>query len=201
MATIVLWIDADIEKEEYKKYIKDLETIGSIKIELFKNIEAAIEQLKNIEFKETKIIINDSFFSEFMKSFKENISEMNLAPKIIIFTKNKENFIKLNQDYINYKFYSYSELATTFNEIKEFLNNKENREIKKQEDVQLTFEYIDKKENLILPLFFKTLIENIPNDDIKNYTNLLCETYSKESKELKELLDSIKSKDNIPIKI
>ena len=81
MATIVLWIDADIEKEEYKKYIKDLETIGAIKIELFKNIEAAIEQLKNIEFKETKIIINDSLFSEFMKSFKENISEGEYSSK------------------------------------------------------------------------------------------------------------------------
>ena len=201
MATIVLWIDADLENEENKEYIKELKLIGSIRLNLFENIETAIEQLKNIEFKETKIIISESLFPEFIESFNENISDMYVAPKIIIFTEDKENFIKLNQDNNNDKYYTYSEIATSFNDIKEFLINKENKEIKKQEDVQLTFEYIDKKENLILPLFFKTLIENIPNDDIKNYTNMLYETYSKENKELKELFGSITSINNIPIEI
>ena len=39
-------------------------------------------------------------------------------------------------------------------EIKDFLKDNEVKPIKKQEDVQLTFEYIDKKEKLMLPLFF-----------------------------------------------
>ena len=53
----------------------------------------------------------------------------------------------------------------------------------------------------MLPLFFKTLIDNISNENIENYTNILYETYSKEKKELRELLGSIVSMNNIPIEI
>ena len=48
-----------------------------------------------------------------------------IIPKIIIFTKNKEDFIKLNKDYNNDKFYIYGGIVTSFNDIKEFLKNKE----------------------------------------------------------------------------
>ena len=154
MTTIVLWIDANIDNEENKEYIKELNLNGSIRLKLFKNVESAIEQLKYIEFKETKIIISGSLYTEFVKSFKENILDMYVSPKIIIFTKNKENFIKLNKDYINNKFYSYGGIATSFGDIKEFLKSNEIKAIKQQGDVQLTFEYIDKKEKLALPLFF-----------------------------------------------
>ena len=201
MATIVLWIDANIDNEENKEYIKELKLIGSIRLKLFKNIETAIEQLKYIEFKETKIIITGSLYTEFVKSFKENILDMYVSPKIIIFTKNKENFIKLNKDYINNKFYFYGGIATSFGDIKEFLKSNEINAIKQQGDVQLTFEYIDKKEKLALPLFFKSLIDNISNKNLENYTNYLYETYSIEKDELKELLGSIVSMKNIPIEI
>ena len=80
---------------------------------------------------------------------------MYLAPKVIIFTKNKEKFIKLHKNINNNEFYIYGGIVTSFKDIKEFLKDKEKKEIKKQEDVQLTFEYIGKKEKLILPLFFK----------------------------------------------
>ena len=126
---------------------------------------------------------------------------MYLAPKIILFTKNKEEFIKINKDYNNDKFYIYVWIVTSFRYIKEFLKNKEKKEIKRQEDVQITFEYIDKKEKLMLQLFFKALIDNIPNDNIENYTNKLYETYSKEKEELKELFSSIVSMNNMPIEI
>ena len=127
MSTIVLWIDANIDNEENQEYINELELNGSIRLKLFKNIESAIEQLKFIEFKETKIIISGSLYTEFVKSFKENILEMYMAPKIIIFTKNKEEFIKLNKNYNNDKFYTYDGIVTSFNDIKEFLKNKEKK--------------------------------------------------------------------------
>ena len=39
----------------------------------------------------------------------------------------------------------------------------------KSEEAQLTFEYIDKKEKLVLPLFFKALIDNASNENIEKY--------------------------------
>ena len=204
MTTIVLWVDANIDNSENTEYVKELESIGSLRLKLFKNIEEAIEQLKYLEFQETKVIISGSFYSEFIKSFKENILKMYIAPKIIVFTKNKENFVKENKDYSSNEnvFYTFGGIATSFNEIKEFLKEKKIKEIKKQyDDIQLTFERIDKKEKLVLPIFFKTLIDTISNDNMEKYTDELYETYSKERKDLKSLLGSIASMKNIPIEI
>ena len=203
MTTIVLWIDANIDNSENTEYAKELESIGSLRLKLFKNVENAIEQLKYLEFQETKVIISGSFYSDFIQSFKENILKMFVAPKIIVFTKSKENFLKENKDYSNDEnaFYSFGGIATSFEEIREFLKTKKKLDIKKHDEVQLTFDYIDKKEKLVLPIFFKTLIDTISHDNLEKYTNELYETYSKERKDLKSLLGSITSMKNIPIEI
>ena len=87
-------------------------------------------------------------------------------------------------------FYNFGGVATSFSQIEDFFNSK-NKEIilsdsilqnfenstnlkpfnteigviliDKSEKAQLTFEYIDKKEKLVLPLFFKALIDNSLN--------------------------------------
>ena len=137
MTTIVLWIDSNIDDQENQAYVKELKSIGSLRLKVFKDIGSAIEQLKYIEFQETKIIISGSLYSDLIKGFKENILEMCIAPKIIIFTKNKDNFIKENKDYKDDKntFYTFGGIATTIEEVKEFVINKKNKEIKKQEDI------------------------------------------------------------------
>ena len=103
--------------------------------------------MKYIEFQETKVIISGRLYNEFVKKFKENIIDMCVAPKIIIFTQNKEKFIENNKDYqknINL-FYTYGGIATTFDEIKKFLKGEIiPQKMKKLEDIQLTFEYIDR---------------------------------------------------------
>ena len=121
MTTNVLWIDANLDNYENQEYVKELKLDSSIRLKLFKNIEQAIEQLKYIEFKETKIIISGIFYNEFIKKFTENILDIYIAPKIIIFTRDRENFIKLNKDYYNDKFYSYGGIVKSFYEVKEFL--------------------------------------------------------------------------------
>ena len=69
-------------------------------------------------------------------------------------------------------------------------------------DIQLTFECIDSIDKLALPIFFKSLIDNVSIDNnTEDYTNFLYNTYSKDNDELKILLDSIKSMRNIPIEI
>ena len=79
---------------------------------------------------------------------------MKIAPKIIIFTKNKEQFLEYNKDYQNDSdiFYKYGGIETNFKNIKSFLKKKNDiipeNEIKqkivvKSNEVQLTFEYID----------------------------------------------------------
>ena len=73
--------------------------------------------------KERNFYFGIKVYSEFVNKFKENIIDMCVAPKIIIFTKNKEKFIEYNIDYpknINL-FYKFGGIATSFDEIKKFL--------------------------------------------------------------------------------
>ena len=190
-----IWIDENIYNEENTKHSKKLESIGLLSLKLFKEVDEAINHMKNINFLETKVIICDSLFSEFVKKFKENIIDMCVAPKIIVFTKNKEKFIENNEEYQNNSnsFYKFGGIATTFDEIKKFLKNEIMPQKMKKSDIQLTFEYIDSLEKLTFPLFFKSLIENASIDNMEEYTNSLYNTYSKNNNKLKILLDSIKS--------
>ena len=69
------------------------------------------------------------------------------------------------------------------------------------DDIQLIFEYIDSIEKLELPLFFKSLIDNVSNNNMEEYTNSLYDTYSKDNDKIKILLGSIKLMINIPIEV
>ena len=209
---IVIWIDPYINSEENKKYAQELKSINSLSNGLFQNVDEAIDYMKTIEFKETKVILSGRLYSEFVSKFKQNINDMCIAPKIIVFTSNIDKFLEYNKQYKNNdnKFYNLGGIATKFSKIKEFLmtdikniveDTIENLRINEQEEVQLTFEYIDKKEKLLLPMFFKVLLDNVPNENIESYTNILYNTYAEDKDILKILLGSIKSIPNIPIEI
>ena len=73
--------------------------------------------------------------------------------------------------------------------------------MKKSDDIQLRFEYIDNIEKLAFPIFFKSLIDNASNNNMEEYTNLLYDIYSKDNDKIKILLGSIKSMINISIEI
>ena len=201
MKCIVIWIDENLDSEENKKYTKELNSFGSLIVRLFKNLDKAIEYLKNIEFQETKIILSGKLYHKFIKKFEENIIDMCVAPKIIILTRNKQIFIDNNKDYLNNEFFNFGGIVDTFQEVTKFLKNENKlKKLNNEDDIQLTFEYIDKKEKLLLPLFFKTLIDNISKNKMDKYTSSLYDEYSKNEK-IQNLLGSIKSIPNIPIEI
>jgi len=195
-----IWID----NGENDQYLKQLRSLGLPSFTLFKEVDKSIEQIKNIKFQEIKVIISGELYFEFVKKFKEKITDMCVAPKIIIFTKNKKN-IEDNIEYRNNinSFYKFGRIATTIEEIKKFLENEiKPRKIQKTEgDNLFTFDYIDSLEKLALPIFFKCLIDNASKDETTEYINSLYDTYSEENNELKILLDSIKSFENIPTEI
>ena len=130
----VIWIDSNIDNEENNKYLKELKKIWYLKIESFKNIEEALKYIKQLQFVETKIVVSSEIYIQFINSFKENINDINVIPKIIIFTKDN-NFNQSNQEILNHPFYNYGGIKTTFNEIKNFLISPQNKkQIKKEEN-------------------------------------------------------------------
>ena len=224
MSLNVVWIDGNIVEKEYVKYLKNIESNNSLKVQAFKNTDDALNYMKNLKFQETKVILSGRLYSKFIKDFKENLTEIFIVPKIIVFTRNKEKFIEYNKEYLKSEniFYSFGGIATSFKEIIEFLCNdppttkntkiyNENQLLIKDSPIskimkslnknELIFEYIDNKEKLMLPLFYKSLLDTISIKNIEEYTNYLFNIYSKNNNGVEILLGPIKSVSNIPIEI
>lgn len=68
--TNIIWIDQNIDSPIDKIYSKELETIDSSNLKLFKAIDEAIVYLKEIKFEETKVIISGRFFEGFVKKIQ-----------------------------------------------------------------------------------------------------------------------------------
>ena len=228
----IILIDENIDNYEYKNFIKEFESINFIIVKCFILVKEAISYLKNVQFQETKIIINESLYDDFIQIFEENITSICVAPKIFIFTKYKDIFMeyhlknnlfynsggikteleeikksillenkKEDKGWINNIFFNNKGIISKLEDFKHFILNKINNvETKQQYNIQMTFEYIDSQEKLLLPLFYKTLVEKTSNKKMDDYTKFLCDKYSKENK-LNELLSSIKSLEDIPIEI
>ena len=207
----VIWIEPDLETDENMKNNNDLKNISNyLNFQSFKQVDKAIEHLKSIKFQETYIIIRDKLFSELIKYFKENLELMYIIPKIIIFSSDKKNFIENNKEFQNEenKFFQNGGIKTDFNEIKNIISSikiKEIPEIKERKIhnliVELTFEYIDSKEKLMLPLMFKSLIEKTSYNNMQKYTLYLYNKYGKNHYQLKYLYESLKNTPKIPIQI
>ena len=174
MSLVLIWIILDIEKKEYDEYIRQLELLYRIEeVKKYSNVIEAINYIMTVKFEETIIIVEGGLYDDLIKTIKEKIKDIYIAPKIIVITKNIQTFKYNHKEYENdnYIFYSFGGVVDNFDGIKNFLQ--EFRTIKPEPngEVQLTFEYIDCKEKLMLPLFFKSLIENISNNNLEQFTN------------------------------
>ena len=96
MTCNVIWLDENIKNEEKIFFKRELNTLGSYNFSPFINVDLAIEIMKHIQFQETKVIVSDNLYPEFVKKFKENINEMCFVPKIIIFARKNQNYKNLN---------------------------------------------------------------------------------------------------------
>ena len=203
--TNVIWIDPNIDNGENSYYLEELENIKNTKINWFKNIEDALILIKKLKFLETTIIISGSLYTEFIKKFEENLTDIFIIPKIIIFTLNKEKFLENNKIYNDKynSFYNLGGIQTSFTDIKNFLLKPLPKLLNKKdiiEEQKLTFEYIDCKEKLILPLLYQSLIEITSADNVEKYTQYLFKKYST-NKDINKLLNSIKDISDIPIEL
>ena len=221
MKTNVVWIDPNVNNIQNKEFAEKIEKLSYIKLKLFTKVDEAINYLKSVKFEETIVIVSGRPYSKFVSSFKKNITKINVIPKILVFTSNDYTFKKFNKDYENEDnaFYNFGGIKTQFldlfgfikkgainwDKIESDINNTPNPEGKiisnKYNEPQLMFEDINCKEKLILPLCFKSLIENISEKTIKQYINYLYDTYSKENNELKNILNILKTIPKIPIEI
>ena len=144
--------------------------------------------------------------------FKNNLKDFYIVPKIIIFTKDKKLFLVNNsniKDIIENNFYNLGGIQTLFKGVYEdfLIKNlwKKNFQIKNKclnnnIGEQYTFEYINNKLELYLPVFYKSLIKLNEKDILEELTHYLYNSYSK-NKYIKELLGLIDGIPEIPVEI
>ena len=200
---VIIWIDPNIDNKENKYYFKQLKRIENKRISKSINILGALKYIKKLtKFPETNIIISDSLYNEFIENLKEILNDIFIIPIIIIYTSNKEIFLKNNKNCVENSFYTYI-ISTSFNEIIDLVSRPILRPINKKnanEENKSTFEYIDTKEKLVLPLLYQYLIEMTSADNIQKYTEYLLNKY-RPNLEINKLLNSIQNISNIPLEL
>ena len=221
----VIWIDENVDNFENTGYLKELNSLG-YNVQCFKNVDEGFDLVKSIKFESTKIIISGRLYFKFIQKFIDNLNEIYVIPKIIIFTRNREKFIqnnKINEDIINHPFFNFGGIRVIISDVIKFLkdeivqngvkriksdknrylNNNEilDNRLEKKDAAKLTFEYIDNNQKLTLPLFYKSLIDICDVDDIEKYTELIYSKYSENSGSITELLKPIKSIYDIPLEL
>ena len=202
--SILIWIDKNVENDENKNYIKELSNLNEFIIYTYKDVKSGIKKLKQIKFKNTFVISSGSLYKEFIKEFKKEENLINTIPKILIFTRDRNKFLKSSKDiekeFINDPFYNFGGIKTVFSEIKDFLLNKIPKKIRELEEDNLIFEYIDDIKKLYLPLYYKTLIKITPLDDFDKFNQFILSKYSN-SKQILKLFLQLNSMKKIPIKL
>ena len=210
----IIWIDKNIDNPENKNYLNKFKK-ENFKIEAYKDIKSGLNKIKDKKnnFKDIYVILSGFFYQDFILKFKKNLKDIYVVPKIIIFTSDKELFLEKNsniKDIIENKFYNLGGIQTYFEGVyDDFIINKlwkknyniENKNLNTQiVGDQYTFEYINNKLELYLPVFFKTFFEINEKDIFDELTHYLYEAY-KENKFIKELLEPIDGIPEIPLEI
>ena len=197
----VIWIDQYINSNQNSKFKASLASSGNFKIKCFKDVDESMAHLKSIKYKETFIIIAGRQYADLIGNLIKNFSDLYIIPKIMVFTsdKNKGNIEEIGKELNNGKFYHFGGIYTNFAPIREFIK-KSTRKNEENED-NIFFEPIKKKEELFFPLLYKILIENPSNDDIKKLTEYFNNECEQKSEEMQVLLNSIKNMDNIPLEL
>ena len=223
----ILWIVEDIYNIENLNYQNQLKSeFPGFKFYCYNLVENIIKNIKQIEFENTYVIINGRIYKNFMLDFYTNMKDIYTIPKFVIFSPNTSLIIKDNS--INYfknsDYFYYSKIQILFDDVIKFIKNdnilyereisnySNSLEILKQvdeinqknnnqtENKNLIFEYIDCKEKLYLPVYFRTMIKINPDDKFDKLTYDLYEEY-KNDQEIGRLLSQIANLKNIPIEL
>ena len=205
----IIWLDPNIYGEENKSYYNELKLSKDYNIKLFKTVEEAMQEMYVVSYHNNNdvfIIVSGSLFPQFINELKANLVKVCIYPKIIIFTSNVirlKNALGKDQNIINDKYYNIGGVKTDFDEVKDFIDNYQEKQItfskKFDEENNLNFYFVDKVEKLYLPIFLHNIIRLKKQD--KKFYIFLYKYYYNKSKEIKKFLDTYTDLCDVPIEI
>ena len=206
----IIWIGQDIYTPQNQFYFNNLNQIinnnninNRTSFESFANVQEAMEKIKRIKFKATIIILSGDLCIDFITQFCNNMKDIFIIPNIIIFTNDPMKYDQI----IKTKFFKNGGIKASFQDVVNFIIDQIKNIIHFENPIQKTestfdhggylFEYIDCKEKLLLPLFYKSLIDNTSTYNNEKFTSYLYKKYSY----LGGLIKSFVSIKDIPIEL
>jgi len=210
----LFWVDEKCNNKEnniYNLYLR--ENFDKYKITAFESVEPCLEEILKLSFEELYVIVSGRLYKDFIHQIMNNLTKIEVVPKIIIFTGNKDKFLEYHNDLhmkniLSNRFYNLGGIQTDFVNVFGFLTDDtwrirpeltgKKNEIEEAEE--FTFEYIESLEALMLPRFFRTLIKINKDDNFDELNQYLYNKYLK-SEEVKELFSQIEGIPSIPFEI
>ena len=184
----IIWIDQNITNNENQGYIKELKSNNIHNIHQYTDMNKAIELIKNIRFIETIIIVSGSYLPELIKQFKDNLKQIYIIPKIIVFTSPRR---KLGDEVLKEKFYS-GVILTSFAQLKSVINSHQikNEQIIRQSQQLMNTQYnaksifvpIKTKNDLKLPKYYIDMVDRFTTVKNPNFISAMFNIYKNEPK-------------------
>ena len=225
----IIWIAPNVFLSKNVEIYKDLRYyvehfcygFEKFKITRHMTIKEAMKNIKKLKFQHCIIIIDESLYYDLIVSFINNLNDIYIIPEIIIHSPN-ENSLKYilssnNFDKIveNKYYYHFDERNISYKNIKNFILNRIDVESginlnssvprKKLNDGlnnDYIFEKIDTKEQLLLPMFYKTLLDSVEEDKENSNENFIKNLYTNcRYGDLKDLLKSCVVSSEIPTEL
>ena len=173
----VIWIDKNVFSNENQGYKKIMEEKYNLNVDVYNDAKVGIEAIKRAEiYVPIYIITSGSIYPEFYKFFKGAVTHIKNLPVQIIFTSSIDSFKNNHKnDEIGRqigKFYNLGGITDLFPQVEKFImetNTKLKQFVakciytkEKQKDFSglQTFSYLNERDKLILPSFFKDIIDH-----------------------------------------
>ena len=201
--TLIVWIDKNIKSDENKLTQKELRRHKGLELETFDSVENGIKLLKNEKFKNTIIIISGSYYPSFYAEFQKIIRQINIIPKIIIYTWNKWKFISENEKNfpINDPFYNSGGVVDKLDDVKKFIESSVDQNepgFEGNNDEFFKIQYIKEKNDLILPLYYYDYLKACKEEDIKEFNKTIL-SENQANTAIKDIFSQLAASGNIPI--
>ena len=201
--TLILLIDQNINNNHNKSLQKQLEAHKGLELESFDSVEKGIRLLKREKFKNTIIITSGYLYPKFYEELQKIIKEIIIIPKIVIFTSNKKRFISENGNKlpIDDPFYNSGGVVDKSDELKKFIESSTDQNepgFEGNNDESFKIQYINGKNDLILPLYYHDYLKTCKEEDIKEFNKkILSENQTNIA--IKNIFSQLAASGKIPI--
>ena len=130
-----------------------------------------MDEIKKLKFVETIIIVAGKLFYNFVKKFNENLKDICIIPKIVVYSPNIKP-LPLPNSIENKVFYTHFGIKKTPKEIKQFIEEEQKEKYSAKypspplpNNTESIFVRIKNRGDLNLPSFYKILLDLIESKD------------------------------------